>query len=80
MITNSYIKINNPTIYYHNLDLIGRLFREHGGNPIYYISEYRDKIRHISNQNIKIEERIFIYANNIIEFLKILDKFIIENI
>ncbi len=32
--TNKYIKINNPKIYYHNMDLLGRLFREYGGNPI----------------------------------------------
>jgi hypothetical protein len=78
--TNQYIKINNPEIYYHNLDLLGRLFREYGGNPIYYISEYRNKIRHISNQNIRIKEKMFIYTDNIIDFLKILDEFIIENI
>jgi len=78
--TNKYIKINNPKIYYHNLDLLGKLFREYGGNPIYYVSEYRDKIRHISNQNIRIEEKMFIYVDNMIDFLKILDELIFENI
>ena len=78
--TNKYIKINNPKVYYHNIDLLGKLFRQHGGNPIYYISEYKDKVRHISNQNIKIKEDIFTYADNMIEFLKILDEFIFENI
>lgn len=78
--TNKYIKINNPKVYYHNIDLLGKLFRQHGGNPIYYISEYKDKIRYISNQNIKIKEDMFTYADNIIEFLKILDEFIFENV
>jgi len=77
--TNKYIKLDNPKIYYHNLDLLGRLFREYGGNPIYYISEYRDKIRIISNKHIKITEEIFTYADNMIDFLKILDEFIFEN-
>jgi hypothetical protein len=78
--TNKYIKLDNPKIYYHNLDLLGRLFREYGGNPIYYISEYRNKIRIISNKNIKITEEIFTYADNMIDFLKILDEFLFENI
>jgi hypothetical protein len=78
--TNQYVKINNPKVYYHNVDLLGKLFRQYGGNPIYYISEYKDKIRYISNQNIKIKEGIFTDADNMIEFLKILDEFIFENI
>ena len=77
--TNKYIKINNPITYYHNLDLLGNLFRFYGGNSLYYISEYRDKIRHISNQNILINKKIFTYADNMIEFLKILDEFILDN-
>ena len=78
--TNKYIKINNPEVYYYNIDLLGKLFRQHGGNPIYYISEYKNKVRYISNQNIKIKEDMFTYADNMIEFLKILDEFIFENI
>jgi hypothetical protein len=77
---NKYIKIKNPITYYYNLDLLGGLFRFYGGNPLYYISEYRDKIRCISNQNIKIKEEIFTYADNMIEFLKILDEFILDNL
>lgn len=76
---NKYNKINNPIIYYHNLDILGNLFSFYGGNPLYYISEYRDKIRYISNQNIRIDKKIFTYADNIIEFLKILDEFILDN-
>jgi hypothetical protein len=76
---NKYIKINNPTTYYHNLELLGNLFRFYGGNSLYYISEYRDKIRHISNQNILINKKIFTYADNMIDFLKILDEFILDN-
>lgn len=77
---NKYIKINNPILYYHNLNILGNLFRFYGGNSLYYISEYRDKIRHISNQNIRIKEEMFTYADNMIEFLKILDEFIFENL
>jgi hypothetical protein len=77
---NKYNKINNPILYYHNLDILGNLFRFYGGNSLYYISEYRDKIRHISNQNIRIKEEMFTYADNMIEFLKILDEFIFENL
>lgn len=78
--TNKYIKINNPKVYYHNIDLIGKLFRQHGGNPIYYLSEYREKIRYVSNQNILIEEDLLAYVDNIIELLKILDKFFEDNL
>lgn len=78
--TNKYIKLKYPEVYYHNLNLFGKFFTHYGGNPIYYISEYRDKIRDLSNQNIKIKEDIFAYADNMIEFLKILDEFIFENI
>jgi hypothetical protein len=77
---NKYNKINNPILYYHNLDILGNLFRFYGGNSLYYISEYRDKIRHISNQNIRIKKETFTYADNMIEFLKILDEFIFENL
>ena len=77
---NKYIKTNNPILYYHNLNILGNLFRFYGGNSLYYISEYRDKIRHISNQNIRIKEEMFTYADNMIEFLKILDEFIFENL
>jgi len=77
---NKYIKINNPILYYHNFNILGNLFRFYGGNSLYYISEYRDKIRHISNQNIRIKEEMFTYADNMIEFLKILDNFILDNI
>ena len=77
---NKYVTIKYPEVYYHNIDLLGKLFRQHGGNPIYYISEYKDKVRYISNQNIKIKEDVFTYADNMIEFLKILDEFIFENI
>jgi len=78
--TNNYIKINNPILYYHNLDILGNLFRFYGGNSLYYLSEYRDKIRDISNQNIKIKKEMFIYADSMVEFLKILDEFISENL
>ena len=77
---NKYIKINNPILYYHNLKVLGKMFCFYGGNSLYYISEYRDKIRHISNQNIRIKEEMFTYADNMIEFLKILDNFILDNI
>ena len=56
------------------------MFGFYGGNSLYYISEYRDKIRHISNQNIRIKEDMFTYADNMIEFLNILDNFILDNI
>jgi hypothetical protein len=78
--TNNYIKINNPILYYHNLDILGNLFRFYGGNSLYYLSEYRDKIRNISNQNIRIKKEMFTYADNMVEFLKVLDEFISENL
>jgi len=77
---NKYIKINNPIIYYYNLDILGTLFSFYGGNSLYYISEYKDKIRYISNKNIRIKKEIFTYADNMIEFLKIFDEFIFENL
>jgi hypothetical protein len=77
---NKYVKIKYPEVYYHNIDLLGKLFRQYGGNSIYYISEYKDKIRCISNQNIKIKEEMFTYADNMISFLQILDEFIFQNI
>jgi len=77
---NKYVKIQYPEVYYHNIDLLAKLFRQHGGNPIYYISEYRDKIRCVSNQNIIIEEDIFTYTDNIIELLKFLDRFFEDNL
>lgn len=78
--TNKYVTIKYPEVYYHNIDLFGKLFRQYGGNPIYYISEYRNKIRYVSNKNIVIEEDIFTYVNNIIELLKILDRFFEDNL
>jgi hypothetical protein len=79
-VSNKYTKIKNPIIYYQNLSLLSNLFCFYGGNPLYYISEYRDKVRYISNQDIKIKKEIFTYADNMIEFLKILDEFILENL
>lgn len=76
----TYIKINNPKIYYHNINLLGKLFRQYGGNPMYYISEYRNKIRDISNKEVFIEEDMFTYVDNIIELLDYLDSFLKENL
>lgn len=77
---NKYVTIKYPKVYYHNMDLLGKLFRQYGGNPIYYISEYRDKIRYVSNKNITIEEDIFTYVDNIIDLLKNLDEFFEKNL
>ena len=76
---NQYIKINNPMIYYNNIDLLGKLFRQYGGNPMYYISEYKDKIRELSNKDFIIEEEMFSKTENLKEFLKQLDNIIKQN-
>lgn len=76
----NYAKIRNPIIYYHNINLLGKLFRQYGGNPMYYISEYRNKIRDISNKEVFIEEDMFTYVDNIIELLNYLDNFLKENL
>ena len=76
---NKYIKISNPMIYYNNIYLLGKLFRQYGGNPMYYISEYKVKIRELSNKDFIIEEEMFSNTENLKELLKQLDNLIKEN-
>lgn len=66
-------------IYYSNINLLGKLFRQYGGNPMYYISEYRDKIRELSNKDFILEEEMFSNAEDLKELLKQLDYLIKEN-
>ena len=66
-------------IYYNNIDLLGKLFRQYGGYSMYYISEYKDKIRELSNKDFIIEEEMFSNTENLKELLKQLDNIIKEN-